>query len=1123
MRKITLISVLSLLIGLFGMSAKAQSVVSQGSCGTNLTYVLLSDSTFTVYGSGSMTSNPWYSSYRNRIKTVVIGDSVTSIGNYAFQSCSNLVSVTIGNSVDSIGNYAFERCSSLSSLTIPKSVTTIGSYAFQNCSSLTSIIIPNGVTWIGDLTFGNCGIKKITLTDGTSTLTLSIYYPFNGCAIDTLYMGRNVMSNYSYSLFGTNVKHLIIGDSVTSIAPRTFYDCSSLTFVSIGNNVTNIGNDAFYNCSGLISVIIPNSVTSIGGGAFSGCSSLTSITIPNGVTSIGSYAFNNCTSLQTVNYNAVIVYPIFSGCTALTTIHIGDSVKVIPDRAFYGCSSLDSIDVDNNNFNYSSINGILYSKMQDTLVLCPEGKTGTVVISNSVTSIKSWAFYNCNLTSITIPNSVTSIEYWAFYNCTKLQIVIFNAINCTTISSNDPIFTYCTAFTTLHIGDSVKTIPDYAFSTCGSLTSVTIGNSVTSIGHHAFGGCSSLTSLTIPDSVASIGDWAFAGCSKLDSLTIGNNVTSIGDEAFWGCSSLTSLTLGNSLTSIGGSAFENCSSLTSITIPNSVTSIGDAAFYECSSLKSVTIGNGVTSTGDYTFANCSSLTSITIPNSITTIGNGAFSSCSSLSSITIPNSVDSIGYWAFAECSSLTAVTIPDSVTSIGYWAFYGCNNLTSITCKAINPPVLGNSVFNNVPTTIPVYVPCHSVPAYRAATDWNSFSNYIGFIETMDTTFVFDTICFAETYNGYGFSIPAITDIYYQTNACGDSTVCLSLMVYSQVPITTYLDTICYGTAYNDANFTNITVAGTYYDTLKNINDCDSIIELVLDFYLPVPITTYSDTLCFEESYDFGGETYTVAGTYYDTLKNINGCDSIIEFIFEYYSPVPITTYSETLCSWESYDFGGETYTVAGTYYDTLKNINGCDSIIEFVFEYYLSITTYSDTLCFGESYDFGGETYTVAGTYYDTLYNINGCDSIIEFVFEYYPNVPVFNYVASIVEGETYNDANFTNLTQAGTYCDTLENANGCDSVICLTLTVNADGIVETYNYPSLRVYPNPATNQLKIKNYELQEGEVVEIYSVVGQKLLSLHSLQSQETTIDVSPLANGMYFLKIGNNTVRFVKE
>ena len=286
--------------------------------------------------------------------------------------------------------------------------------------------------------------------------------------------------------------------------------------------------------------------------------------------------------------------------------------------------------------------------------------------------------------------------------------------------------------------------------------------SVTSIGDYAFYNCSSLTSITIPNSVTSIGSGAFSFCSKLTSVTIPNSVTSIGDAAFYSCSSLTktnytgdiagwcnikfgdssanpmryshnfyindrkikNLVIPNSVTSIGSYAFFYCSALTSVTIGESVTSIGSYAFYICSALTSVTIPNSVTTIGDNAFLCCSSLTSVTIPNSVTSIGEWAFCGCSSLTSVTIPNSVTSIRYKAFEDCSSLTSVTIGESVTGIGMYAFSGCSGLTSIICEAENPPAVNQYAFSGVSKSIPIYVPCGCVKAYKAKSVWKDFTN---------------------------------------------------------------------------------------------------------------------------------------------------------------------------------------------------------------------------------------------------------------------------------------------------------------------------------------------------------------------------------------------------------------
>ena len=129
-----------------------------------------------------------------------------------------------------------------------------------------------------------------------------------------------------------------------------------------------------------------------------------------------------------------------------------------------------------------------------------------------------------------------------------------------------------------------------------------------------------------------------------------------------------------------------------------------------------------TTIGDYAFAGCKNLTSVDLPNTVTKISGYAFDNCTGLTSVTIPNSVTSIGNYAFYGCSGLTALTIGEGVTSIGKNAFSRCSGLTTITCKAVNPPALGEDVFYNVNTTIPLYVPAQSVSSYLAAEQWKVF-----------------------------------------------------------------------------------------------------------------------------------------------------------------------------------------------------------------------------------------------------------------------------------------------------------------------------------------------------------------------------------------------------------------
>ena len=164
-----------------------------GTCGANLKWELTKGGVLTITGKGEMhdfsSSGPWGYSGCTRI---IIGDGVTTIGEYAFNGCSSLTSVTIPNSVTTIGKNAFSGCSSLTSVPIGNNITTIGEYAFRYCSSLTSVTIPNSVTTIGKNAFDGCSsLTSVTIPNSVTTIG---EYAFEGC----IYNHRTTKTNQKY-------------------------------------------------------------------------------------------------------------------------------------------------------------------------------------------------------------------------------------------------------------------------------------------------------------------------------------------------------------------------------------------------------------------------------------------------------------------------------------------------------------------------------------------------------------------------------------------------------------------------------------------------------------------------------------------------------------------------------------------------------------------------------------------------------------------------------------------------------------------------------------------------------------------------------------------------------------
>ena len=326
-----------------------------------------------------------------------------------------------------------------------------------------------------------------------------------------------------------NIKKVIIEDGVTSIGDYVFYYCTCLTEITIPNSVTSIGDYAFGYCGGLKAVTIPNSVTIISDWAFASCIDLTIINVaPNntnyesengvlfnkGKTELICYPAGKTETTYTIpNSVTSINVNAFGYCGGLKVVTIPNSVTSIGNYAFFNCRGLTGINVDPNNTNYESENGVLFNKGKTELICYPAGKTETTyTIPNLVTSIGFGAFGSSGLTEVTIPNSVTSIGDWAFaYCCVLTEVTIPNSVT----SIGKWAFNSCSALTEVTIPNSAKSIWDYAFFGCSGLKSVTIPNSVTSIGEYAFFNCRVLTSVTIPNSVTSIGKWAFGGCSGL--------------------------------------------------------------------------------------------------------------------------------------------------------------------------------------------------------------------------------------------------------------------------------------------------------------------------------------------------------------------------------------------------------------------------------------------------------------------------------------------------------------------------------------------------------------------------------------------------------------------------------
>ena len=217
----------------------------------------LGDYSFATEENGS----PLYDIHHHNIHSVTIPESVTSIGQSAFEACFSLDSLIIKDAATSIGESAFDGCSHLTTLSLGKNITTIGDYAFQRCSYLTNVTIPQSVTSIGRQAFYLTDLNTLTIKGPINSMG---YAAFAGC---------------------TNLTSLSLYDGIQTIGEGAFINSTSLEAVTIPQSVTSIGASAFANCSNLRTITIPEKVTTIESDTFTGCSNLESITLPAGLKS----------------------------------------------------------------------------------------------------------------------------------------------------------------------------------------------------------------------------------------------------------------------------------------------------------------------------------------------------------------------------------------------------------------------------------------------------------------------------------------------------------------------------------------------------------------------------------------------------------------------------------------------------------------------------------------------------------------------------------------------------------------------------------------------------------------------------------------------------------------------
>ena len=477
---------------------------------------------------------------------------------------------------------------------------------------------------------------------------------------------RATITGYSGNATALYIPGEIDGHEVVAIGDRAFENRTDLRTVMIPDSVEKIEFEAFYNCINLKIVDLSSNLTTIGYDVFGNCKSISKIEIPKSLkkfdgtwgrgTNLSYGAFGGCSNLKTVNFEAgstIVCAALFMGCDGIEEIELPDTITEIGDSAFKSCKNLNKVIIPES---VTKIDGDAFAECSGLV---------DIKMHEGINTIGSRAFYKCDrLLDIVIPDSVEKIEFEAFRGCDKLENIKLSE-NLTIVGYG--VFGDCKSISKIEIPKSLKKFD----GTWGRGTNLSYG---------AFGGCSNLKTVNFEAGSTIVCAALFMGCDGIEEIELPDTITEIGDSAFKNCKNLDRITMNNGIEILESSAFEDCFSLTTINIPNTVKAISNSTFQDCTSLTEVHLSNILKEIPASTFSGCKKLTTINFPSTLTTIGNSAFSGCESLPEAILPSGVEKIESNAFKNCKAMKKAAVPDTVSSIGSSAFYGCEALTDIT-----------------------------------------------------------------------------------------------------------------------------------------------------------------------------------------------------------------------------------------------------------------------------------------------------------------------------------------------------------------------------------------------------------------------------------------------------------
>lgn len=718
-------------------------IVAEGSCGDNATWTLDVDGELRISGSGAITDNTEFGEYKDQIKTLVIEEGITEIGESVFNKYSGFTgSLELPDSLTSIGDMAFFCCSGFTgNLELPDNLTDLGESVFSQCSGLNgNLTLPENLKSIGNEAFRSCtGLKgNLELPEGLTSIGESAFY---GC---TGFDGR-----------------LKLPQNLKTIESGVFMNCTGLNGeLELPEGLTKVDMYAFTSCSGFDGNLeLPESLMSVGYNAF-GSTSFDKIIVRNASCDIEQ-------SKPTLPQNAIIngyidstahAYAKKFGRDFLCILHLWNENFTIDKESSCEEEGTKSI--------HCSVCDIVDESTRE--VISATGHTYATVLSND--TYNHWYECHCGvkkdvnshefewLVDLEPTEEMTGLKH---EECTICKYSRNENTEIEKLPHTQDLFEYeFKTSTTVKIigikedavipeeliipteinGYKVTAIGEFAFSNQNNLKSLIIPESVDTLETYSIYNCQNLEYIKLPNSLKNISWGPIQGCEKMKTAgpTAGDYnfefdwTTKVPDYIFNMCGELESVVLPDTIEYIGASsfgstaieefifpenlkviatnAFNNCTNLIEIEVPNREIVLERGAFSHCSNLKKLVIPEKVKVKeavfgncpkfvtagpigGGYdvefnwkdtipydAFSNCTGLESIVLPSTITEIGDNAFYECTNLKSIKLPHNIERINNLLFYGCKSLTEIEIPVGVTTIEADPFYECRNLTKVT-----------------------------------------------------------------------------------------------------------------------------------------------------------------------------------------------------------------------------------------------------------------------------------------------------------------------------------------------------------------------------------------------------------------------------------------------------------